>query len=369
MYLGAAMPKTRSTVSTTIQAPADAEAWQRLTQARAALELADTPIEAVKVANGAEVAKEWTRRAGASVEAQREWSVFAIEAQRKAGKLLRDMEKAPDGRPRKGESGSPLTPSIHDVVGAKTKDASRKRYDRMVGLAEVPDAAVTDYLARADEPTASRLLRIGRDAAAAAERERITAEAPTDIPDVDLRTGDFREVLADLRDVDAIITDPPYPKEFLPLLGDLAEWADEALTDDGVLAVMFGLTHLPEVYRLLSGGRPYRWTMAYLTPGSGYPSMARRLQSNWKPVLVYGGGPRFADVIKSDANDKQHHHWGQDYGGFAALVERLTTPGAHVADPFLGGGTTAVACRNTGRRFTGCDIDPTAVDSALRRLS
>jgi len=359
-----------STKRTALQAPADVESWRRLDQARSALALADTPIAAVQAANGAEVAKEWTRRAGASVEAQREWSVFAIEAQRKAGKLLRDMEKRPAGARSKGEHDSPLPPTIHEVIGGKTKDASRKRYDRMVSLAEVPDEAVNAYLKREDEPTAARLLRIGRDAAAAAERERAAATAQPAAPDdIDIRTGDFREVLADLRDVDAIITDPPYPREYLPLLGDLAEWADEALTDDGVLAVMFGQTYLPDVYRLLAGGRPYRWTMAYLTPGSGYASQARRLQSNWKPVLVYGGGPRFADTVTTSRDDKQHHHWGQDYTGFAALVERLTAPGAHVVDPFLGGGTTAVACRNTGRRFTGCDTDPAAIDTAMRRVA
>lgn len=356
-------------ITKALQSPADVESWRQLRQARAALELADTPVDAVSAADGAELAREWTRRAGASIEAQREWSVFAIEAQRKAGNLLRDMEKRPAGRPQNGTTEVPLTPSIHDVVGGKNRIASRRRYDRMVGLAEVPDEAVSEYLAAADEPTATRLLRIGRDIAAAAAREARGDPDPVTPDDIDIRTGDFRDVLADVTDVDAVITDPPYPREYLPLLGDLAEWADDVLTDDGVLAVMFGQTYLPDVYRLLAGGRPYRWTIAYLTPGAGYASMARRLHSNWKPVLIYGGGPRFADVVRGDANDKTHHKWGQDYGGFASLVERLTDPGALIADPFLGGGTTAVAARNTGRRFVGCDIDQDAVTSTLRRLS
>jgi tRNA A58 N-methylase Trm61 len=44
---------------------------------------------------------------------------------------------------------------------------------------------------------------------------------------VDIRHGDFRVTLTDLTDVDAIITDPPYPKQYLPLLDDLAVWADQ----------------------------------------------------------------------------------------------------------------------------------------------
>src|ERR1035437_1089184 len=38
-------------------------------------------------------------------------------------------------------------------------------------------------------------------------------------PNIDLRYGDFKTVLADIPDdsLDLILTDPPYPKEFLPL--------------------------------------------------------------------------------------------------------------------------------------------------------
>lgn len=250
----------------------------------------------------------------------------------------------------------------------------RIREFRQVGAVIATDAEVdrrAEEATRRDKPLSmNRLLREARDAEAAAKREQEATAAKTlpTLPTCDLRAGDFRAALADVRGVDAIITDPPYPAEFLPLLGDLAKFADESLTPDGVLAVLIGQTHLPEVYRLLAGGRPYRWTMAYLTPGAAYASHARRLQSKWKPVIVYGGGPRFDDVVASSGDDKRHHQWGQNAGAFIALVERLTTPGALVCDPFLGGGTTALAARVTGRRFVGCDVDETNVLSTRSRL-
>jgi DNA modification methylase len=40
-----------------------------------------------------------------------------------------------------------------------------------------------------------------------------------------------------------------------------------------------------------------------------------------------------------------------------------------VVDPCLGGGTTAIVCRDLGRRFVGCDIDADAVLTAQERLS
>lgn len=227
---------------------------------------------------------------------------------------------------------------------------------------------------RSGEIALDRAERIVRDREAA---ERRIAEAQEQRQHIEQGTtvriehGDFREVLSDLRNVDAIITDPPYPAEFVPLLDDLRDFADRVLAPDGVLVVLFGQTYLPEVFRRLEGGRPYRWTGAFMTPGAGYASMARRVQSNWKPVLVYGGGERFGDVFQSegkDAHAKDLHHWGQDYGGFHQLVERLTKPGQTVVDPFMGSGTTLLAAQALGRHAIGCDIDVEHVGTAARRL-
>jgi hypothetical protein len=226
-----------------------------------------------------------------------------------------------------------------------------------------------DAMTQEKAPHITRILRILRDERAAADREAAALSAtPATRDDVDLRIGDFREVLSDVNDIDAIITDPPYGRDFLPLLGDLAAWADKALAPDGVMAVLFGQTHLNRAFELMDGGRPYRWTLCYATPRNAYVAHARRISSNWKPILLYGGGPRLNDVITTAADDKGHHEWGQDFTGIAELIRRLTAPGELVADPFLGGGTTAAGCVSTGRRFTGCDIDPEAVATTRRRL-
>lgn len=55
--------------------------------------------------------------------------------------------------------------------------------------------------------------------------------------------------------------------------------------------------------------------------------------------------------------------------GFARWGVRLVTPpGGRVGDPFVGPGTTAVACQIEGHPFDGCDIDPGAVEIALARV-
>jgi DNA modification methylase len=43
-------------------------------------------------------------------------------------------------------------------------------------------------------------------------------------------------------------------------------------------------------------------------------------------------------------------------------------PGDTILDPFLGSGTTAVACKRTGRNFIGIEKEPKYVEIALKRL-
>ncbi len=38
-------------------------------------------------------------------------------------------------------------------------------------------------------------------------------------------------------------------------------------------------------------------------------------------------------------------------------------------DPFMGSGTTGVACIQTGRRFVGIELDPVHFESACERIS
>ena len=269
--------------------------------------------------------------------------------------------------------------AVADLPQQKSRDmagAAAKVSGRAVAQAKRISQKAPDLLEKVEsgELALDRADRIVRDREAADRRQAEAVAQQQQIKvgtTVDIRLGDFRDVLADLQNVDAIITDPPYPGEFLPLLDDLAAWSDKVLAEDGVLVVLFGQTYLPEVYRRLDGHRPYRWTGAYLTPGAGYASMPRRVQSNWKPVLVYGGGDRFADVFRSEGTDaaaKELHFWGQDYGAFHQIVERITKPGQTVVDPFMGAGTTLAAARALGRHAIGCDIDPAHVETTRRRL-
>ena len=50
---------------------------------------------------------------------------------------------------------------------------------------------------------------------------------------------------------------------------------------------------------------------------------------------------------------------------FEELIRKHSTEGDLVIDPFLGGGTTALACKNTNRHFKGCEIDKKFYDKVI----
>jgi ParB/RepB/Spo0J family partition protein len=234
------------------------------------------------------------------------------------------------------------------------------------------------------------------EAAAAAAIE----EPENPLPDgIEIRLGDFRELFGDEGtadpdthwpmdgQVDAIITDPPYPAEFLELFGmldsdvdardGLAEVAARILKPGGVCAVMIGQSYLPEIVARMSKALTYRWTLAYLTPGGQAVQVwDRKVNTFWKPILLFTNGKTdkadwIGDVTSSavNDNDKNHHYWGQSESGMADLIDRLSKPGDLVCDPFLGGGTTAVVCHAMGRRFIGCDVDQQCIDTTIERFA
>ena len=174
--------------------------------------------------------------------------------------------------------------------------------------------------------------------------------------------------------LDWIITDPPYPKEYLQVYDDLGQFAVRALKPGGSLICMAGQSYLPEILSVLSRHLSYQWTLAYLTPGGQSAQLwQRKVNTFWKPLLwlIKGKyqGDWIGDVCRSVANDKRYHHWGQSESGMADIIERFTYPGQWIGDPFVGGGTTALVAVQMNRLFKGWDNDPEALEATKARLA
>ena len=194
------------------------------------------------------------------------------------------------------------------------------------------------------------------------------------IGDATLYLGDCLEILPTLPKVDAVITDPPYGVGLKYASHDDSRNGYEAwcaawfaacrAVCDGPVAISCGVGNLQMWPRA-------DWVLCWNKPNS----MGRAVTgwNTWEPVLVYGkiGGKRTHDsftVALVPQVDTGDHPCPKPVGWAREVIDRLTGDGQGVLDPFLGSGTTGVACVQTGRKFTGIEIEPKYFDIACERI-
>jgi len=194
---------------------------------------------------------------------------------------------------------------------------------------------------------------------------------------ITLYCADCLEVLPELSGVDAVVTDPPYGIEFSGSNASTREWSGFD-GDDGTLdirsilsmdcpVVAFGANCYPEQLphrgrwlcwdkRTIDGacdamlGSPFE--MAWCNRRSGFDKIVRVLHGG---VVNADGGKRVHPTQKPVAVMLAAISWG------CALSQTIL-------DPFMGSGTTGVACIKTGRHFIGIEKDPTYFATAVKRI-
>lgn len=339
-----------------------------LSKANQMLAEVQTIDDAKSLMDMASTAKHYAQKHGLGKDAVAHARSIEIAAEIKLGEILTAMEKATGGQPYQATPTAAIgveTPPTLADLGVSYKLSSEAQ-----ALASLP-VAVQERVR--DGTTTKKAAH--KEAKRAAKQEAKQA-VPVDLP---IATDRYQLHLCDLADapiapgsIDCIVTDPPYPREYLPLYETLAQKASEWLKPGGSLLVMVGQSYLPEILAMMTKHIRYHWTLAYLTPGATLQLWQRKSMTGWKPILwlVNGeyAGDWIWDVCKSDAPDKEHHDWGQSESGMADIVERFTYPGQTILDPFMGAGTTGVVAVRMNRLFVGVDVDAAAVATAQARL-
>ena len=198
---------------------------------------------------------------------------------------------------------------------------------------------------------------------------------------VELHLGDCLEVMKSIPDksVDAVITDPPYGVQ-------KATWDDEIppveiweqvrrITKDGASLLVFGgIKLMPEVMTRVGAFFDYQWVFAWYKPNA--MQFGKTGFSVLDIALWYANGKTSAKEKKRDvivepiipSNNDFGHPTPKPIKVMQHLVECLTNKDMTILDPFMGSGTTGVACAQTGRNFIGIEIDPTYFAIAERRI-
>jgi site-specific DNA-methyltransferase (adenine-specific) len=205
------------------------------------------------------------------------------------------------------------------------------------------------------------------------------------IQDATLYLGDCLEILPTLGPVDAVVTDPPYglnypylsyddtPENLLSLI---AGWLPAAR------AIAKRVVVFPGVHNLTRYPEP-TWTVSWSWRTTSHFGKAG--YNMWQPVLLYGTDlPEFGNVNGLTKADSIHFADGNGVGFLGEsvkdhpcpkpekvmrwIIQRFSEANSTVTDPFMGSGTTGVACAKLGRKFIGIEIEPKYFDIACRRI-
>ena len=212
--------------------------------------------------------------------------------------------------------------------------------------------------------------------------------------------GDCLELMRGMPDgcVDLIVTDPPY--EFADAGGGCFGTKARAYHDE-LTGINKGISndYLEEMLRVLKSPNLYIWCnkaqiRQYLdffedagcnsdilcwhktnpTPlcGNNYVPDTEYCMFFRKGAKVYGTYETKSKywVMPTNVEDKSKygHPTVKPLGIIEKLIINSSLPGETVLDPFMGSGTTGVACIMHGRRFIGYELDPGYFDTAQRRL-
>jgi len=179
-----------------------------------------------------------------------------------------------------------------------------------------------------------------------------------------LYLGDCLEVMKSVPDksVDAVITDPPYPDYHI----DTYKYKDgivDSLKNYQCRQVIFwsAKTEFPLDYSAI-----HIWDKK-----TGAGAMYERLfeRNGHKNYKVYRYYLINSTVAASFAKDIFTGHPSQKpIQLLRELIMEYSFEGDTILDPFMGSGTTGVACVQTGRNFIGVEIDKKYFDIAIKRI-
>lgn len=172
--------------------------------------------------------------------------------------------------------------------------------------------------------------------------------------------------------VDLIFTDPPYLGEYLHTYEWLAEEAARVLKPGGFCLAMCGGYYLNKIFGMMDRYLSYHWKLELLMDNSSV-LWPRKVIARSKSILAYSKGvsnPRcnILGALHGGGMDKRFHSWGQDVNSARYYIDCFSKPGDIVLDPFIGGGTTLVACELIGRRCVSFDVDRSALHTTRARL-
>lgn len=210
-----------------------------------------------------------------------------------------------------------------------------------------------------------------------------------------LYLGDCLVIMPTLPKVDAVITDPPYSsggfQESGKSAGSIGTRADETIWMDNLSSRGYSRL-MVRVLKSIRGAEEFYaftdWKMWQATcdcmedagirvrnmlvwdkqqMGMGMP------WRNQHELVCYGRrrnsarlSGAYGNVLKAGRSGNANHPTEKPVGLLEAVLKNAVD--GTILDPFMGSGTTGVACMNLGRKFIGIEIEERYFEIACRRI-
>jgi site-specific DNA-methyltransferase (adenine-specific) len=218
---------------------------------------------------------------------------------------------------------------------------------------------------------------------------------------VTLHLGDCREILPAVEGIAHIVSDPPYEDELHNAVGKIRRKDGQQMIDslgfDGINAMRAEIAGLLVersagwviVFTLAEGVRAWRdpiqeaggkWdtTLAWIKPDASPRFNGQGAARGFECAITAwcgkgyrswnAGGKRGVYTHCVNVGRQGEHPTEKPLPLMREIVTDFTKPGELICDPFMGSGTTGVACVVTGRRFVGVEKDPKWFELSCRRI-
>lgn len=210
---------------------------------------------------------------------------------------------------------------------------------------------------------------------------------------IQLMQGDCLELMQQIPDssVDMILTDPPYGMSFVSNfrnekynaisgdndLGWLDDFARECfrVSADNTAHYVFCSFHNVDVFKVAF--QKYFKLKNILIWEKNNTSMGD-LKGDFAPkyemiLFLHKGrrlinGKRDSNILRFSRTGNKLHPTQKPVTLCEKLIEKFSEASSTILDPFMGSGSTGVACINTGRNFIGIELDPDYFKIAQQRI-
>jgi len=185
--------------------------------------------------------------------------------------------------------------------------------------------------------------------------------------------------------VDVIITDPPYGLNKDSIKGDdslnlfykILPECNRVLKNDSFFITFFSTKFLPELFK--NNLFEYFWQIVLYCPSGGVNSpvgitkfMSCFVFRRGNPKVVRRNKDIFVDGVGKSVEPEEgyvDHPALKPKRFIREILKMFTKEGDLVLDPFVGSGSTAVACVQMNRRFIGFEIEEKYCRLALDRVN